>query len=257
MNSYRGAGRMTTKTLFGVACAALSAASAGLLFILPVLLLGTILSVVASVARGDEVAWRGSVDLTLVFVGVPALLGLMLLFIPLALFGAASHRLGSQGAIRVVGGLLVSWHAGLAIVWAVEAVSRSTDTTERPETWYAVAFAIAAVVILVAAVVAERRAARGARLLAAGLAISLLALVGALLAVWDSPPRTAANAQMVDVVDRKSDSIPRALGAGEGHRGGCGADQRPRQLGSGSMTTASPSASCSTRTSRPMRSPSA
>lgn len=178
----------------------LAAASAGLLLFLPILLLGIILSVVASLARGDVVAWRGSVDLTLVFIGIPALLALLLLFIPLALFRAAGRRLGTWRAIRWVGGLLVGWHACVALLWTQAAMSAFTPAIERPEVWYALAFGIAAVVILIATVIAEKRAARAAIALAGGLAVALVALVAVLVSAWGSPPRIAADAQVVRIV---------------------------------------------------------
>jgi hypothetical protein len=190
----------TTHTRAGVVYAGLAAASAALLLSLPVLLLGITMSVVVSVMRGDVVGWRGSVDLTLVFIGIPALLSLLLLFIPYTLFRAASGRLGSRRAIRWVGGLLVAWHAGVALIWVRPAMSGFTTAAERPEIWYAVAFGIAAVVILIATVVAERRAVRAAVALFGGLAVALVALVAVLISVWGSPPRIPASAQVVHVV---------------------------------------------------------
>jgi hypothetical protein len=183
-----------------VAYAVLAAVSAGVLLFLPVLLLGITLSVVASVMRGDVVAWVSSVDMTYVFVGVPALLALFLLFIPLRAVRAAGRRLGTGRAIRWAGGLLVAWNTGVAWIWAREAMSRSTPATERPESWYAVAFAIAAVVSLAATIVAEKRAVRAAVALVGGLAVALLALVAVLVAVWGSPPRIPPGAQTVHIV---------------------------------------------------------
>jgi hypothetical protein len=204
MSDHSGTER-TTHTRAGVVYAALAAASAGLLLFLPVLLLGITLSVVASALRGDVVAWRGSVDMTLVFVGVPALLSLVLLIVPAALLRAAGRRLGNRRAIRWVGWLLVPWHAGLALIWAREAMSRSTAAAERPEIWYAVAFVIAVVVIVLATVVFEKRAAGAAVALSGGLAVALVALVVVLISVWGSPPRIPANAQVVHVAVTSSE----------------------------------------------------
>lgn len=67
MTDHSGIEPGTTHTRAGVLYAVLAAASAGLLLFLPILLLGITLSVIASVARGDVVAWRGSVDLTLLY----------------------------------------------------------------------------------------------------------------------------------------------------------------------------------------------
>lgn len=206
MTDHSRTERGTTHTRAGVAYAVLAAASAGLMLFLPVLLLGITMSVVASVLRGDVVGWRGSVDLTLVFVGMPALLSLVLLPIPVALLRVAGRRLGYRRAIRWVGGLLVAWHACLALIWVREALSRSTPATERPEIWYAVAFGIAVVVIVLATVVAEKRAAGAAVALLGGLAVALVALVVVLISVWGSPPRIPANAQVVHVTVTASET---------------------------------------------------
>lgn len=189
-----------TPTRAGVVYAVLAAASAGLLLFLPVLLVGITISVLAAVMRGDIVAWASSVGMTFVFVGIPALLALFLLFIPSAMVRAARRRLGTRRTIRWVGGLLVAWHAGVALVWVRAAMSASGPVTEQPVIWYAVAFAIAAVVIAVATVVAEKRAVRAAVALCGGLAVALVALVAVLVSVWGSPPRIPATAQVVQVV---------------------------------------------------------
>ena len=189
----------TTNTRTGVVYALLAAASTAVLLFLPVLLLGITMSVVVSVLKGDIVGWRGSVDMTFAFIGIPALLSLFLLRIPYLLFHAAARRIGSQRTIRWVGGVLVAWNAGVAVIWAVQAMSRSTPAIDRPEIWYAAAFGIAAVVILIATVLAERRARRAAIALSGALAVALVALVAVLVSVWGSPPRIPASAQVVRV----------------------------------------------------------
>jgi hypothetical protein len=183
----------------GIVFAILAAASAGLLLFLPVLLLGITFDALVAVMRGDVVAWQGSLDMTYVFIGIPALLSLVLLIEPYALFRSAGRRLGRRRAIRWVGGLLVAWNAGVAMIWAREAMSRLTPA-ERPETWYAATFGIAAIVALIATVVAEKRAVRVAVALVGALAVGLLALGAVLVAVWGSPPRMSAGAQTVHVV---------------------------------------------------------
>jgi hypothetical protein len=187
-------------TRAGVLYAMLAAASAALLLFLPVLLLGITMSVVASVERGEIVAWQSNVAMTYVFIGIPALATLVLLFIPSALFARARRRLGDRRAIRLVGGLLVAWHVGVALLWIRAAVSAFTPATERPEIWYAVAFGIAAIVTLIAIIVADRQAMRAAVALVGGLGVALIALVLMLISVWGSPPRIAADAQVVHVV---------------------------------------------------------
>jgi len=190
----------TTRARTGVLYAVLTAVSAALLLFLPVLLLGFTLSLLASVLRGDVVAWQGSVDLTYTFLGIPALLSLALLFIPRRLFRVAVGLLGARPAIRVVGGLAAAGFAGVALLWTIAATSGSIPPMERPEVWYAVAFAIAAAAIVIGAMVAEKRAVRAAFALSGGLTIAVVALVAVLVSVWGSPPRMPADAQAVHVV---------------------------------------------------------
>lgn len=63
-----------------------------------------------------------------VFIGIPAFLGLVLLVIPYALFRASARRVGTQQAVRWVGRGLVAWHAGVALIWAWNAISASVIT---------------------------------------------------------------------------------------------------------------------------------
>lgn len=189
----------------GVAYAVLAAVAAGLLLLLPVLVLGITLSVVASVMRGDVVAWVSNVGMTYVFVGIPALISLFLLVIPLRALRAAGRRLGAGRAIRWAGGALAAWHAGVALLWVREAVGHSTPASERPEFWYAIAFAIAALVTVAVTAVAAKRAVRAAITLAAGLTVGLLALVAVLISLWGTPPRIPPTAQTVHIVITSSE----------------------------------------------------
>lgn len=189
----------------GIIYSVLAATAAGLLLFLPVLLVGFTMFVVASVMRGEVVAWQGSVDLTYAFIGIPALLALFLLIVPYRLFRAAARRLGTQPSIRWVGGLLLAWNAGVALIWAWLAMSGSTPPLEGDGIWYALAFAIAAMVVLIASVAAEKRAAGTAIALSGGLAVGLIALAVSLVAVWGSPPRIPAGAQTVHIVLSASD----------------------------------------------------
>ncbi len=188
-----------------MAYAVLAGVSAGVLLFLPVLLLGFTMSVIASVMRGDVVAWVSVVGMSYVFVGVPALISLLLLVIPLRALRAAGRRLGGGRAFRWAGGALAAWHAGVALLWVREAVGHSTPVSERPELWYAVAFAIAAVATVALTVVAAKRAARAAIALGVGLTVGLLALVAVLVSVWGDPPRIASTAQTVHIVVASSE----------------------------------------------------
>ena len=190
----------TTRQRAGIVYAVLTAVSAAVLLFLPALLLGITLSLLASAMRGDVLAWQGSVDLTYTFLGIPALLSLPLLFIPRKLFRVAAGRLGARPAIRWVGGLLAAWHGGVALLWTLAATAGSIPQTQRPEIWYAVAFAIAAAAILIGAVMAEKRAVRAALAFSGGLAVACVALVAVLVSMWGSPPRMPADAQVVHVV---------------------------------------------------------
>ncbi len=204
-------------TRAGVLYVVLASLSAGLLLVLPVLMVGITMSVIASVMRGDVVAWVSGAGMTFVFVGIPALLSLCLLFIPYTLFRAAGRRVGTWRAIRWVGGLLVGWHAVVALIWAGQATSGFTPATELEAFWYAAAFGIAAIVSLIATVVAEKRAVRAAIALAGGLAVALVGLLAVLVSVWGSPPRIAAGAETVHVVVTASEVRldPATVHAGE------------------------------------------
>ncbi|MEK6191365.1 MAG: hypothetical protein AABM41_03450 [Chloroflexota bacterium] len=187
-------------TRAGVVHAVLAAVSAGALLYLPVLLVGYTMTVVAAVARGEGLAWQSSVAMTYTFLGIPAAVALFLLVIPYALFRAATRRLGTQQAVRWVGGLLVIWHAGVALISVVGASSAVTPAAQADAIWSPVAFGVAAVVILVATVVADRQAKGAAVALAGALAVALIGLVVVLVAVWGTPLRIPTGAQEVHIV---------------------------------------------------------
>jgi hypothetical protein len=182
-----------------VALAVIAAALAGVLLFLSIQLLGYSFSVVAAVARGDGLAWQSAVAMTYLFLGIPAAVGLVLLVIPYAVFRAASRRLGSRQAVRLVGGLLALWHAGVALFTIGSASSAVTPAAAADALWYPVAFGIAALVILVGTVVADRQAKVAAVALGGALAIGLVGLVAALVAVWGTPLRIPTGAQEVHI----------------------------------------------------------
>ena len=195
---------MTTHSRAGVVYAVLAAASAAILLFLPVLLLGFSVYVVAAVARGEGLNWQSGVGMTYFFIGILAFVGLALLVIPYALFRAAVRRVGNRQAVRWVGGWLVVWHAGLALIWAWSAVFGPIPAAEGDAMWYAIAFGLAAIVILIATVVVEKQA-RGAAVALVGLvAAGLVALAVAVAAVWGTPLRIPTDAQAVHIVITES-----------------------------------------------------
>ena len=184
----------------GVVYVVLAAASAALLLFLPVLLLGYTFSVLATVARGEGLAWASVVGMSYAFIGIPSVLGMFLLIVPYRLLRAAGRRIGTRRSIRWVGGLLVAWNAVVAFIWAGEALSAFTPAMDTDEIWYAVAFGLTAVVLLIALILAERRAVRAAAVLGGVLAVAVITLVVATVAVWGSPLRIPPGAQVVHIV---------------------------------------------------------
>jgi hypothetical protein len=200
-----------------VAYAVGAAGLAAAFLFLPILLLGFVASVVASVAAGEVVAWISSVDMTLTFVGIPALLSLLLLVIPLLLYQAAARRLGPSRATMWVGGLLAAALFGVALVWLLVAGPRLHQASPAPEIWYAAAFGAAALVTLVVSALIARRALPAA-FAVLGIAAAGLVVLGAMLvADWGSPPRFPAGAQAVEVVSTMSrvELAPAAVHAGQ------------------------------------------
>jgi len=181
--------------------ALLAAVLAGLLLYLPILLVGFSLYVVAAVARGEGLGWQSVVEMNYFFIGIPAFIGLVLLVVPYRLFRASARRVGTRQAARWVGRGLVVWHAGVALIFTLTAISGRAGTAD--EVWFAIAFGLAAVVILIATVVVERET-RGAALalfgvVAAGL-VGLVGLVAVVAAVWGTPLRVPPGAQEVHIV---------------------------------------------------------
>lgn len=148
----------TARKRAGVAFAVLAAGSGALLLFLPVMMLGYTMSVLVSVMRGEYLAWQSVVAMSYALVGIPALLSLVLLVIPYALFRAAGRRLGTRQAVIWVGGLLMVWHTGVAVIWAWDATSGFTRAAVGEGLWYPFAFGVAAAAILTATVMAEKRA---------------------------------------------------------------------------------------------------
>lgn len=194
---------MTTESRAGLIYAVLAAALAGILLFLPVLLVGFSFYVVAAVARGEGLGWQSGVAMTYVFIGIPAFIGLVLLVIPYALFRASARRVGTQQAVRWVGRGLAVWHAGVALLWALNAFS-GTPTGAADAIWYAVAFGLAAVGIWIGTVVVERKATRAALALVGVVAAGLLGLVAVVAAVWGTPLNIPPDAQQVHIVVTES-----------------------------------------------------
>lgn len=194
---------VATPSRAGQVYAVLGAILAGLLLFLPVLLVGFSFYVVAAVARGEGLGWQSGVAMTYVFIGIPAFIGLVLLVIPYALFRASARRIGRRQAVRWVGGGLVVWHAGVALMWAWNAIAGS-PAGAVDAIWYALAFGLAAVVSLIATVVVERETRGAALALFGAVATGLVALVVAVAAVWGTPLRIPPDAQEVHIVVTES-----------------------------------------------------
>jgi len=187
----------------GMAYAIAAAALAAAFLFLPVLLLGFTIQVVASVATGDILAWQSSVGLTYAILGPFALVSLILLLIPFRLWQLAAGNLGRSRATRWVGGLLAAALAGVAMVWLVQALMRAPYASQ-PEYWYALAFALAAIVVMLATALLARGATIAA-IAVLGSALAGVVVIGiALVAVWGSPARIPDNAQTVEITSTPS-----------------------------------------------------
>jgi MFS family permease len=181
----------------GLVFAIAAAGSAAVFLFLPILLLGFTMQTIAAVAGGEILAWRSSVGLTYALLAVPALVSILLLFIPLWLLRAAARLLGPSRATLWVGALLAGTLAGIGVVWLIEGGSRSSPASQTPELWYAIAFGAAAVLILVISLLVARRAAIAALGVVGIATAGLVVLIAMLVAVWDSQPRIPAGAQTV------------------------------------------------------------
>ena len=185
----------------GVAYAVVAAAMGPPSSSCSILLLGFTIQVVASVAAGEIIAWRSSVDLTYVVLFPFALLSGLLLFIPLRIWRAAARLIGRSRATLWVGSLLAAALAGVAAIWFVQGTCpRPSAHASQPEYWYALAFAVAAVVILLASVLTARGATVAAVAVLGASAAGVLVLGVSLVAVWGSGPRIPADAETVDII---------------------------------------------------------
>lgn len=153
-----------------------AAASAALLLFLPIVLLGYSIYILTALIRGEVLAWQSSVAMTYTFVGIPALVSLVLLAIPYRLFGAAARRIGARSAVVWVGGLLAVWHAALAVWWAWSSTEALTHAPVADVPFYPIIFGIGAVV---AAFWVDKRVAVAALALVAILALLITGTVRA------------------------------------------------------------------------------
>ena len=135
---------------------------------------------------------RSSVAMTYTFLGIPALLALILLIVPYQLFRAAERRVGTGPALRLVGGLLALWHVAVAAAWAWNSTSGFSRAAVNDSVWYPIVFGVAAVVATVAA---EKRLARRTLATAAFVAVLALFLSGTVRGHAPIP----AGAQVVHV----------------------------------------------------------
>jgi len=152
-----GAPRPTTDDSgTGFIFAMAAAASASLLLFLPVVLLGYTVHVLAAVLTGEALNWQSSVAMTYTFVGIPALVAVLLLVVPYRLYKAAARRLGSSQATFVVGGAVAVWHAVVAVYWAWASTEGFTHAPVADVPFYPIVFGIVAAI---ATAVVSRRAA--------------------------------------------------------------------------------------------------
>ena len=142
--------------VLGLVYAALSGVIAAALLFLPVNFVGYCLIVLVRLERGEELAWQSEVLMTFALLGPLALISLVLLLVPRALYRAAARRVGSRRALLSVGGILVVWHVGLAVVWAMAPARGSGVDPVRDQIWYPVTFAATAGIIGVAMVLRLR-----------------------------------------------------------------------------------------------------
>ena len=184
-----------------------------------VLVIGFTMTVILDVARGENIAWQSSVAMNYTFLGVPALLLLVMLAIPATLLRAARERIGKARATRWAGVAGTIWFAIIAVAWLFQGFGSSGPAFEAAETWYAVAFALAAAVAALGTIVVERRAMRAGFVLGGGVVVGLVALGVALVVVWGSPPRIPVGAQVVhvSVVDSAVQLDPVSVHAGDVH----------------------------------------
>ena len=176
----------------GIAYSVLAAASAAALLFLPLLVLGYSFYVVGALIQGEALAWQSTVAMTYTFLGIPALVALILLVIPYRLFRAAERRLGARPALRLTGGILSLWHVAVAAAWAWNSTSGFSRAVVNDTIWYPIVFGVAAVA---ATLIAERRVARSTLATAALVGVLALFLSGTVRGHAPVP----AGAQVVHV----------------------------------------------------------
>lgn len=152
----------------------LSAVFAVLLY-LPVLLLGYTFSVLASVVRGEHLAWQSVVAMSYAFLGVPALFSLAALLVPWRVMRTRPSTATPRQAATWVGVLLVTWHVAMALFWTQSGLTRATNGDDG---WLALASAVTALAILVATIIAARHGVSRAGII---VGLPVAASVGALL----------------------------------------------------------------------------
>ena len=187
----------------GIAYAVLAAGSAAALLFMPLLVIGYSIYVVGALIAGEALAWQSSVSMTYTFLGIPALVALILLFIPYRLFRAAERRLGTRPAQRLIGGILALWHVAVAAAWAWNSTSGFSRAVVNDSSWYPIVFGVAAVV---ATLLAERRVARSTLATAALVGVLALFLSGTVRGHAPVP----AGAQVVHVVVHATAQLDRA-----------------------------------------------
>ena len=170
----------------GVAYAVLAAGLAAVFLFLPILMLGVTMDVAADVAAGEPVAWRSSVDMTYVFVGIPALVSILLLFIPFKLLQASSRRLGPPRASMWAGGSLATALFGVGLLYLLAGQSRGPQASLAPEFWYAAAFGAAALGTLAVSLLIARRAYAAAYAVLGIATVGVTVLLATLVAAWGS-----------------------------------------------------------------------
>jgi hypothetical protein len=192
-----------TGFIFAVA----AAASASLLLFLPIVLLGYTAYVLAALITGEALNWQSSVAMTYTFVGIPALVSVLLLVVPYRLFKAAATRLGTSQTTFVVGGAVAVWHAVVAVYWAWASTEGFTHAPTADVPFYPIVFGLAAVI---ATAVVDRRVALAPLALVAVLALLLTGTVRSRTPIPD-------GAQEVDVVVTSSEVrlVPLTVHAGD------------------------------------------
>jgi hypothetical protein len=192
-----------TGFIFAVA----AAASASLLLFLPVVLLGYTAYLLSAVISGEALNWQSSVAMTYTFVGIPALVSVLLLVVPYRLFKAAARRLGTSQATFVVGGAVAVWHAVVAVYWAWASTEGFTHAPTGDVLWYPIVFGVVAAI---ATAVVSRRAALVPLAL-----VGVLALLVSGIIRGHAPIPTGAQQVVVEVTGSDVRLDPTSVNAGD------------------------------------------